>query len=328
MVVGNDRGDAGRPRLWYAEKDAERMYRALRELGDFDPNGTVLLQGKRPNDVVAAVHALEPRIQASKAKGERTLLVFYYSGHAASGGLEMGGDRLPFDQLRGLVAASGAETRIAIVDACEAGLLTQVKGASAVPALAFALPSDDQVSGTAFIASTAVGEQAQESAALGGSFFTHHLEVAMRGAGDADGDGRVTLAEAFASIFASNTTSHCALAFSSLTFALTVARTTSSFASTLRSPAIALISASQSAFIESAVFLRVIAESRNAFASPVTSAATWPLSNEQDAPGARRPRSRSPGTTCLRCRRCTCQRPPRLPWSQLTLSCLFPRACR
>ena len=42
-----------------------------------------------------------------------------------------------------------------------------------------------------------MGEAAQESAAIGGSFFTHHLEVALRGAGDADGDGRVTLAEAF-----------------------------------------------------------------------------------------------------------------------------------
>lgn len=197
VVVGNDRGDAGRPRLWYAEKDAERMHRALRELGDFDPDGTVLLRGKGPAALVDAVHSLEPRIQAARAKGERTLLVVYYSGHAAAGGLEMGGDRLPFDQLRALVGASAAETKVAIVDACEAGLLTQVKGASAAPGLAFALPADDLVSGTAFIASTAVGEQAQESAALGGSFFTHHLEVALRGAGDTDGDGRVTLAEAF-----------------------------------------------------------------------------------------------------------------------------------
>jgi hypothetical protein len=49
----------------------------------------------------------------------------------------------------------------------------------------------------ALVASTAVGESAQESAALGGSFFTHHLEVALRGAADADADGRVTLTEAF-----------------------------------------------------------------------------------------------------------------------------------
>ena len=51
--------------------------------------------------------------------------------------------------------------------------------------------------GTAFIASSAAGEAAQESAAIGGSFFTHHFELGLRGAADADGDGQVTLAEAF-----------------------------------------------------------------------------------------------------------------------------------
>ncbi len=196
VVAGNDRGDAGRPRLWYAEKDAERMYRTLRELGEFDPDGTLLLKSKGPAALADAIRALEPKIRAAKGKGERTLLLVYYSGHASAGGLEMGGEKLSFEQLRALVGSSGADARVAIVDACEAGLLTQVKGAAAVP-IEFALPTDDAASGTAFIASTAVGEAAQESAALGGSFFTHHLEVALRGAGDADGDGRVTLGEAF-----------------------------------------------------------------------------------------------------------------------------------
>lgn len=39
-------------------------------------------------------------------------------------------------------------------------------------------------------------EAAQESIALGGSFFTHYLISALRGAADANGDQRVTLAEA------------------------------------------------------------------------------------------------------------------------------------
>jgi hypothetical protein len=198
VIAGNDRGDAGRPRLWFAEKDAERMHHALRELGDFEPDDLILLRGQKPAALLGAVKYLEPKIRASAARGERTLLLVYYSGHAGSGGLEMGGERLPFDKLRALVADSGADAKIAVVDSCEAGLLTQVKGATPVVGLSFPMPGDDAVSGTAFIASTAVGELAQESAALGGSFFTHHLEVALRGAGDADGDGRVTLSEAFA----------------------------------------------------------------------------------------------------------------------------------
>ncbi|HEY6101266.1 MAG TPA: caspase family protein [Anaeromyxobacter sp.] len=197
VIAGNDHGDAGRPRLWFAEKDAERMHHALRELGDFDSDGLVLLRGKRPAALESAVRSLEPRIRAAAGKGERTLLLVYYSGHASGGGLEMDGERLTFEKLRALVADSGADAKIAVVDSCEAGLLTQVKGATPVPAIAFPMPGEDEVSGTAYVASTAVGELAQESAALGGSFFTHHLEVALRGAGDADGDGRVTLSEAF-----------------------------------------------------------------------------------------------------------------------------------
>jgi hypothetical protein len=197
VVAGNDRGDTGRPKLWYAQKDAERFERALVELGDFDAGNVILLQGKGPGELDGAVRALESRIARAKAAGERTLLVVYYSGHAGAGGLEMGAEKLAFDALRALVTASAADAKVAIVDACEAGLLTQVKGAAAAPALALAIPSDDAVHGIAFIASTAVGESAQESATLGGSFFTHHLEIALRGAGDTDGDGRVTLVEAF-----------------------------------------------------------------------------------------------------------------------------------
>jgi hypothetical protein len=197
VVVGNDAGDGSRPRLWFAQKDAEEFSRTLLELGDFAPDRVVLLRGAGAAAVREAFAAAGAGIRQARANGERTLFVFYYSGHAASGGLELGGERLPFDELRYLVTASPADARVAIVDACESGLLTQVKGATPAPALDFALPPDEAVQGTAFVASTAVGELAQESAALGGSFFTRHLDAALRGAGDADGDGRVTLAEAF-----------------------------------------------------------------------------------------------------------------------------------
>lgn len=198
VFVGNDRGDPSRPRLWYAEKDAERMYRTLTELGELDPGGAVLLQGRSVSALLDALRALEPKVRAARTNGERTLVVVYYSGHASPAGLELGPDRLSFETLRAVLGASGADAKLAIVDACEAGLLTQVKGAAAAPSLEFALPPDDPVTGLALVASTAVGESAQESATLGGSFFTHHLEVALRGAADMDGDGRVTLTEAFA----------------------------------------------------------------------------------------------------------------------------------
>jgi hypothetical protein len=197
VVVGANAGAPGRAALWFAERDAERFRRVLVELGDFEPANVQLLQGAGAARVRAAIAAAEASLARARAAGEHPLFLLYFSGHAAAGGIELGAERLSFDELRALVTGTSADARVAIVDACEAGVLTQVKGATAVPTLDFALPADEAVRGTAFIASTALGETAQESAAIGGSFFTHHLEVALRGAGDADGDGLVTLSEAF-----------------------------------------------------------------------------------------------------------------------------------
>jgi hypothetical protein len=196
VVVGSNLGAPGRPRLWFAEKDAERFHETLRELGDFGDDRVVVIRGGTLRQVREALAATEAKVRLSRAAGAKALLVFYYSGHAGPSGLELGSETMGYDELRALVSGSSADAKVAIVDACESGLLTQVKGATAAPALNFALP-DDGVQGTAFIASTAVGEAAQESAAIGGSFFTHHLEVGLRGAADADGDGLVTLGEAF-----------------------------------------------------------------------------------------------------------------------------------
>ena len=196
VVAGSNTGGPGRPRLWYAEKDAERFQTALRELGDFAPDRVALVRGPKLDAFRDALAVSEAKIDAARSRGEKPLLVVYYSGHAGPGGLEFGPDTMSYDELKGLVAASKADAKVVVVDACESGALTQVKSAQVIPTIDFPLPSDD-VEGTAYIASTAVGEAAQESAQLEGSFFTHHLEVAMRGAGDADGDGLVTLAEAF-----------------------------------------------------------------------------------------------------------------------------------
>jgi hypothetical protein len=197
VVAASNEGAPGRPRLWFAEKDAGRFRAALQEIGGFPPEQVVAVRGPGARAFRVALESVEAGVAAARARGERPLLLVYYSGHAGPGGLELGAEQLSYDELKALVGASAADARVVIVDACEAGALTQVKGARAAPAVDFPLPSGDDAQGTAYLASTAMGEAAQESAALGGSFFTHHLEVAMRGAGDADLDGLVTLAEAF-----------------------------------------------------------------------------------------------------------------------------------
>ncbi|MGQ0503790.1 MAG: caspase family protein [Myxococcaceae bacterium] len=192
LIVGSNQGAPRRPTLWYAERDATRVAHALTELGDFSPANVVVLRGPTPDEVRRTLQLLESRATAQKA-----LLFFYFSGHANATGLELGTQQLDFTELRRAIGNSRADVKVAIVDSCDSGALTQVKGGKPVASLNFPLPGDDNVQGTAFVASTSLGELAQESAALEGSFFTHYLEVGMRGAADADGDGRVTLNEAF-----------------------------------------------------------------------------------------------------------------------------------
>jgi hypothetical protein len=194
--VGANAGAPARARLWFAEKDAARFAATLRELGDFPEGHLVLLQGRPVAEVRRGLQATEAALLRARAAGQRTLLVFYFSGHASAGALEVGEERLDFGELKGAMESSAADVKVAIVDACESGGLTQVKGARP-SRVDFALPTDETARGVAYIASTASGEVAQESAAIGASFFTYHLEAALRGAGDANGDGQVSLSEAF-----------------------------------------------------------------------------------------------------------------------------------
>src|SRR5207302_1307787 len=106
-------------------------------------------------EVRAALEQAEAMVAQARRSGERALLVFYFSGHAGAGGLEMGDERLGYDEVRAFLTRSSADTKVGIVDACEAGELTQVKGARPAPAVDFALPTEDSVQGTALIASTA-----------------------------------------------------------------------------------------------------------------------------------------------------------------------------
>jgi hypothetical protein len=198
LVIGNNVGAVSHPKLWFAERDAAHFANVLTEVGDFPADHVLLLRGPDASTVRRAFAAIDQRLQAARRGARETLLVVYYSGHASESGLELGSDRLAYDDLKSLLTGSSADVRVALVDACDSGILTQVKGGRASADVDFPLPSaSDHVEGVAFIASASPGESAQESAALQGSFFTRHFEAALRGAGDSDGDGQVTLTEAF-----------------------------------------------------------------------------------------------------------------------------------
>jgi hypothetical protein len=181
----------GQAPLRYAQRDADRVTAVLRDLGGFgrvsqlrEPSPTALRDALDEIDVLAT---RDPNLE----------LVFYYSGHADAQGLLMGSGRFPFDELRTRLEHSRATVRVALLDACYSGSMVRPKGGT--PALGYALDTVEppRVHGAAIIAAGTASELAQESGEIEGSYFTHHMLSALRGAGDRDGNGVVTLAEAY-----------------------------------------------------------------------------------------------------------------------------------
>lgn len=195
VIVGNNSGGRSKGRLRYAERDARRVAGVLRRLGGVQQLD--LLLGKSARELRERLSRLSRRARsAGSGGGDRTLLFFYYSGHADNDALLMGGTRFPFAQLRAQIKAFPARTAVAFVDACQAGQMTRLKGGRMVPVMDVRF-DDQSVRGRVFISSSAAGESAQESDRLRASFFTHYLLSALRGAGDDSGDGRVSLEEAY-----------------------------------------------------------------------------------------------------------------------------------
>jgi hypothetical protein len=197
LVVGDNRGDGGEVELRYAESDAQRIYDVLKDLGGFEPGDMVLLRGEETPRVQSTLIGLNDRIRGTIAQGAEAVLFVYYSGHASADALHLAGTHFDLPQLEQLVRGSAATFRILVVDACRSGALTRVKGGHAAPPFDIRVDEHLAEQGLALLTSSAANEDAQESDALKGSFFTHHFVSALLGAADADGDGRITLEEAY-----------------------------------------------------------------------------------------------------------------------------------
>ncbi len=125
------------------------------------------------------------------------MLLVYYSGHADAGALHLGGSRLELAELEQLVRGSAAAFRLLVLDSCRSGALTRVKGGTPIPPFDIQLNERVTGEGAVFLTSSSASEDSQESDELKGSFFTHALLSGLLGAADENGDGKVTLDEAY-----------------------------------------------------------------------------------------------------------------------------------
>lgn len=193
-ISANDGGN-NRPMLRYAESDARSFANVLKEMGGTQPQNVTLVKQPSVESLQREFNNLDSKISKVKSVGGRNEILVYYSGHADDKGLRLGNETYAWKEFRSRIDALNADVKIAVIDACGSGAITRAKGGVAVPA--FMVDESSDMKGYAFITSSTQDEASQESDRLRGSFFTHSLVSGLRGAGDASGDGRVTLSEAY-----------------------------------------------------------------------------------------------------------------------------------
>lgn len=198
VVVGHNTGNDGARPLRFAERDAAKVGRALIDVGQVDRDALFLLNAPTVEDVDDALTRAAARVrEARRSPDTRALLFFFFSGHSDGEAIELGRERLSFAQLKLRIAATDADLRLLVLDACRSGGAVLRKGGEPAPAFAIQMTDELATSGEVILSSSAADEVALESREMRGSYFTHHLVSGLRGGADTSGDGRVTLHELY-----------------------------------------------------------------------------------------------------------------------------------
>ena len=197
VFIGSNQGDASEQTLLYAQRDAQRMFDTFVGLGRVRPQNAVLAIDQTADAVRRVIIDTNRKIRQQIASGGDAVLIVYYSGHGDENSLHLNGTHLDLSELRPLVLSSSATVRMLLLDSCRSGPIPRTKGGRR--GKRFQMRVDDRLesSGAVLITASAANEDAQESDALKGSLFTHHLLSGLRGAADTSRDARVSLAEAY-----------------------------------------------------------------------------------------------------------------------------------
>lgn len=185
-------GGAGKPRLLHGRADAEDLAAAFVQLGNVDELDRVSTEVVDSASLEEAWNRAQTRLDSVAAQGIPVELVVFHTGHADRDGLLLGRSRMPWTAVRRFLDGETGSTRIAFLDACASGSALRTKGGRFHAALDLPVTS-----GRAILASSRPDELSTESDQEGGSLFSRALIAGLRGAADADRDGRVTLSETF-----------------------------------------------------------------------------------------------------------------------------------
>lgn len=194
IAASHSRGAPGELPLQHAAADVEHVEGVLTSLGDFHREDVIRLVDPSAHDLDLAFERARA-LAAAHTPAEVTFL-FYFSGHGDRDRIHLGDEAIAMTDLAARVRTVPASLRVLVTDACR-NYATRSKGITTEPGFAIASPSENPADGAVWLFASGEGEPAQESDELQGALFTHYWVSGLRGAGDANGDGRVTLAESY-----------------------------------------------------------------------------------------------------------------------------------
>lgn len=195
VIAGSNDGGPERATLRYADTDAADVAEVLGTLGGLSDEGTQLLLDADPSALDEALARVREQVTQARARGSRTEVIFYYSGHSDESGLLPEGELYPYPQLRQNLTDVGADVQLVVLDSCASGAMFRTKGGTVTAP--FLVDDSADIKGHAYLTSSSENEVAQESDRIEASYFTHYLTSGLRGAADSSGDGQVTLMEVY-----------------------------------------------------------------------------------------------------------------------------------
>ncbi|MED5372859.1 MAG: caspase family protein [Myxococcota bacterium] len=201
LLVANNQGGPGTEPLYFADDDARKVHSVLTGLAGYAEEDVLSVIGGERRDFLQSFGDLKLAMEQAADEGDEVVLFFFYSGHADEQGLMLRNTRVSYEELEALLDRSGADVRMAFIDACQSGGATRRKGGTRQPGFVHDVSERLGAEGTVIITSSASDEASQESDEIAGSYFTHYLVSGMAGFADENGDARVSLGEAYDYIF-------------------------------------------------------------------------------------------------------------------------------